>query len=272
MSEDAKVLAEAAALSAQGKAFALVSILSSSGSTPRTRARLLVRPDGGTLGTIGGGDLETKVIAEALGCIADSKPKILRYELVENRGLDFPLMHCGGAQELYIDVIPARRKILIVGAGHVGLALARLADYLGFSIEVADERAEAAKAPGFPAAAVFRADEDLGGLLSRLPSDPHRAIVIATHSRDAEALKALIDKPWAYLGLLGSRRKVAALMRELLAEEYPPKLLESVHAPVGLDIGAETPEEIALSVLSEILSVLTKTKVHHLREDMKEKP
>jgi xanthine dehydrogenase accessory factor len=272
MSEDAKVLAEAAALSAQGKAFALVSILSSSGSTPRTRARLLVRSDGGTLGTIGGGDLETKVIAEALGCIADSKPKLLRYELVENRDQDSPLMHCGGAQELYIDVIPARRRILIVGAGHVGIALARLADYLGFSIEIADDRKKAANTPGFPATAVFRADEDLFGLLSKLPSDPQRAIVIATHSRDAEALKALIGQPWAYLGLLGSRRKAAGIVSQLLAEGYPEKLVKSIHSPVGLDIGAETPEEIALSVFSEILSVLTKTKVHHLREDINKKP
>jgi len=271
MSEDAKVLAEAAALSAQGRAFALVSILSSSGSTPRTRARLLVRADGSSLGTIGGGKLETRVIAEALACIAESKPKMLRYELVETQNKESPLMHCGGTQELYIDVIPARRRILIVGAGHVGLALARLADYLGFSIEIADDREEAPRREGLPGTAVVHVDQDLGTMLSNLPADPNRAIVIATHSRDAEALRALIDKPWAYLGLLGSRRKVTALLQELQAEGYSPELLDAIHAPVGLDIGAETPEEIAVSILSEALSILTKTKVHHLREDIREK-
>ncbi|MDX9784041.1 MAG: XdhC/CoxI family protein [Spirochaetia bacterium] len=268
MSEDAKVLAEAAALSAQGRAFALVSILSSSGSTPRTRARLLVRADGSSLGTIGGGDLETKVVSEALTCIAASKPRLLRYELTENQNEESPLMHCGGAQELYIDVIPARRRLLIVGAGHVGLALARLADYAGFSIEIADDREEPLRLEGFPKAAVFHVDKDLGGLLARLPEDSSRSIVIATHSRDAEALRALIDKSWSYLGLLGSRKKVSKLFEDLEAEGCPKERLDKIHAPVGLDIGAETPEEIAVSILSELLSVLTKTRVHNLREDV----
>jgi xanthine dehydrogenase accessory factor len=268
MAGDAEILAEAAALSAQGRAFALVSIHSSSGSTPRTRARLLVRADGSTLGTIGGGSLETKVISEALACIAESKPKLLRYELTESKDINSISMYCGGTQELYIDVIPARRRILIVGAGHVGLALARLADYLGFLVEVADDRDVAAQREDFPRTVVFYMDQDLGALLSRLPDDPSRAIVVATHSRDAEALRALIKKSWAYLGLLGSRKKVSTLFKDLKAEGFSEALLNTIHAPVGLEIGAETPEEIAVSIISEILSVLTKTRVHHLREDI----
>ncbi|MDX9826211.1 MAG: XdhC/CoxI family protein [Spirochaetia bacterium] len=268
MAEDAKVLAEAAVLSAEGRAFAMVSIVSSEGSAPRTRARLLVRADGSTLGTIGGGNLETKVVSEALACIAESKSRLLEYELVETDDDHGAFMHCGGSQELYVDVIPARRRLLIVGAGHVGLALARLADYLGFSIEIADDREEATQREGFPKTAIFYADQDLRRLLSSIPSDPSRAIVIATHSRDAEVLRVLIGQPWAYLGLLGSRRKVGRLLRELEAEGCSKELLNTVHAPVGLDIGAETPEEIAVSILGEILSVVTKTRVHHLREDV----
>ncbi len=268
MTEDAAVFAEAGSLSAQGKAFALVSILSSAGSTPRARARLLVRSDGSIVGTIGGGVLESRVVADAQEAIAAGRSKILHYELnAQADSKENIAMYCGGSLELFVDVVVSKRKILIVGAGHVGLALARLADYLGFGVTVADDRVGDGIRARFPMAAAFHANPDLSALLAGLEIDARTAVVIATHSRDGEALAALLEKPWAYLGLLGSRAKVKKLMAELSLNTKTAQH-KQIHAPVGIDIGAETPEEIALSIMAEILAVETGTQIHHLFQDM----
>jgi len=268
MTEDAAVFAEAGSLSAQGKTFAMVSILSSSGSTPRTQARLLVRSDGSIVGTIGGGVLESRVVADARDAITAGRSRILRYELNAQAGSKENIaMYCGGSLELFVDVVAAKRKILIVGAGHVGLALARLADYLGFSVTVADDRVDEGLKARFTMAAAFHASPDLYALLGGLEIDAHTAVVIATHSRDGEALSALVEKPWAYLGILGSRAKVKKMMSELNLNAKTAQH-KQIHAPVGIDIGAETPEEIALSIMAEILAVETGTKIHHLFQDL----
>lgn len=275
MKGDAEIFSEAAALSARGAAFALCTIDAASGSVPRTEARLLVRADGSTLGTIGGGSLELRVIADALAALrathtgavaapARTTAPVRHYD-ASSLG-----MLCGGTVEVHFDFVPAARQLLVVGAGHVGLALARQAEVLGFTIRLVDDRPQMADRNRFPMAASIHCasqleaalDEAMNVLESSVPG--WLAIVIATHADDERALRFLMRKRWDYLGMLGSRAKVRVLKEKLAAENVDPSFLSRLRAPVGLDLGAETPEEIAISILAEILADLNSADAKHL--------
>lgn len=178
-------------------------------------------------------------------------------------------MLCGGAVDVHFDFVPASRNLLIVGAGHVGLALARMADAVGFRISIVDDRLPLADKSRFPMAASIHCASPLEAALDAAmkelgssASSGGLAIVIATHADDERALRFFIGKRCDYLGMLGSRAKVKALKEKLAAEGVDPAL--RVRAPVGLDIGAETPEEIAISILAEILADLTSSDAKHL--------
>jgi len=246
--------------------FALAGIVAASGSTPRSKARMLVRSDASTLGTIGGGIVESKVIVDALECMRLKKSRLARYDLDSCAGKDSVGMLCGGSMEVFIDVVPARRKLVIVGAGHVGQALAKLADFAGFGVSIVDERKDMASAERFPMAESLYCNENLVEALKGLPFDPEASIVIATHADDERALRALLVKPWSYLGMMGSRRKVLTLMDTLRGEGFSPDLLSKVRAPIGLDIEAETPEEIAISIIAEILADANQASGDHLAQ------
>lgn len=269
MADDAEIFAEATRLSRSGRTFALAGIVAASGSTPRASARMLVRADSTTLGTIGGGLLESRVIADALACIASRRPKVLRYDLDSCSGRDSVGMLCGGSMEVFIDVVPPRRRLLIVGAGHVGLALARLASFAGPAVSVVDERLEMVSKERFPMAEALYSGSDLIEALKKVPADPDDAVVIATHADDERALRAVLQRTWRYCGMLGSRRKIKILFEKLKGEGIDPELLAKVRAPIGLDIGAETPEEIAISILAEILADDTSTSCKHLAEALR---
>lgn len=253
MSDDAEIFAEAARLSRSGLRFAIAGIVVASGSTPRSQARILVRGDATTLGTIGGGIVESKVVDDALRCMETGKPGLFRYDLGA-AGSDSVGMLCGGSMEVFIDVVPARRRLVIVGAGHVGQALARLAEFSGFGVSIVDERKEMATRERFPTAEALYCKDDLVEALGELPLDPEVAIVIATHADDERALRSLLPKPWRYLGMMGSRKKVGILTEKLRGEGFAPERLAKLRAPVGLDIDAETPEEIAISIIAEIIA------------------
>ncbi|HWR10958.1 MAG TPA: XdhC/CoxI family protein [Rectinemataceae bacterium] len=266
MSDDADIFAEAARLSRFGLRFALAGIVSSSGSTPRSKARMLMRGDGTTLGTIGGGIVESKVIADAAECLKSGESRTARYDLDTCSGKDSVGMLCGGSMEVFIDVVVGRPRLVIIGAGHVGLALAKLADFAGFGVAVVDERPSMVTGERFPMAEALYCDGDLVESLNKLPADPEALIVIATHSDDERALRAMIGRPWKYLGMLGSRGKVSLLMEKLGREGVEPTLLAKVRAPIGLDIDAETPEEIAISILSEIIADTRSSTCGHMSE------
>lgn len=272
MKGDAEIFAEAAALSARGAAFAICTIDAATGSVPRSSARFLVRSDGSTLGTIGGGCLEVRVIADALAAMragasapAEAAASTRHYDATTLG------MLCGGSVDVHFDLVSASRHLLIVGAGHVGLALARLADAAGFRISVVDDRLPMADKSRFPMAAFIHCESPLEAALDTalkdLQSSAARgklAVVIATHADDERALRFLTGKHWDYLGMLGSRAKVRTLKEKLAAEGVDPVLLSRLRAPVGLDIGAETPEEIAVSILAEILADLNSADAKHL--------
>jgi len=157
--------------------------------------------------------------------------------------------------EIYIDPIAPAPPLYIVGAGHVGWHLARMADEAGFRIHVIDDREKFANAERFPSAEKIEVD-DIGMWLDRADLPPSAYVVIVTrgHTHDLDALRALTAAPLRYLGLIGSKAKVRRIFDALVEEGTPHKSLEAVHAPIGLDIGAITPQEIAVSIVAELIA------------------
>lgn len=239
----------------RGDSVALATIVKATGSTPRQAGtKMLICPDGSIVETIGGGSLEAHVIAEAQAALGEGKPRLVRYELRDAAAGDPGI--CGGEAEIFIDVINPHPTVLIVGAGHVGRSIAVLSSFLGFRTVVLDDRAEFAQAERLP-----QADEiivgDIGEELARFNINPQTHIVIVTrgHEHDRDALRQVVSSPAAYIGMIGSRRKVKMVFDELQQAGVAEEALAVVHAPIGLDIQAETPEEIALSIMAEIVMV-----------------
>jgi xanthine dehydrogenase accessory factor len=233
-----------------------VTIVRSNGSTPqRTGAKMLVFADGRTVGTIGGGCYENDAIGRARDVIATGKPVLAHYDLndefVEESGLI-----CGGQMDVYIDPLTPAPRLYIIGGGHVGWHLARVAADAGFRIHVIDDREKFANSERFPMADAIHV-EDIPEWLHRaeLPASSYVVVVTRGHTHDFDALRALAARDLRYLGLIGSRAKVARVFDALQGEGLPHQCLERVHAPIGLDIGAVTPAEIAISILAELIAV-----------------
>jgi xanthine dehydrogenase accessory factor len=240
----------------RGEAAALVTIVSTTGSTPqRVGAKMLVFADGRIVGTIGGGCYENDAFWKAREAITSRKPQLVRYELSDDFAQETGLI-CGGQMEVYIEPIEPSPELYIVGAGHVGFHLARAAHEVGFRVHVIDDREKFANAERFPTAVEIVVD-DIPSWIARATIPPHAYAVIVTrgHTNDLEALRALAPRELRYLGLIGSRAKVARIYDALVADATPADLLNRVHAPIGLDIGAVTPQEIAVSLLAELIAV-----------------
>jgi xanthine dehydrogenase accessory factor len=254
MNED--VLPAAASALERGEPAALVTIVRSNGSTPqRTGAKMLVFADGRTVGTIGGGCYENEAIGKARAAIASGTPQLVTFDLnddfVEESGLI-----CGGQMDVYIDPIAPAPPLYVIGAGHVGWHLARFAADAGFRIHVVDDREKFANAERFPFADTIEVD-DIAAWLHKVDLPPSAFVVVVTrgHTHDFEAIRALAARDLRYLGLIGSRAKVARIFDALEAEGMPAECLERVHAPIGLNIGAITPAEIAVSILAELIAI-----------------
>src|SRR5438874_12682391 len=248
-------VAVAAALE-RGEPAALVTIVSTTGSTPqRIGAKMLVFADGRIVGTIGGGCYENDAFGKAREAIRTRKPQLVHYELDDDFAQETGLI-CGGQMDVYIEPIEPSPELYIVGAGHVGFHLGRLAHEVGFRVHVVDDREKFANAERFPAA-VEIVVEDIPAWIARANLAAHAYAVIVTrgHTNDLEALRALAPRDLRYLGLIGSRAKVARIFDALTATDIPADHLKRVHAPIGLDIGAVTPQEIAVSILAELIAV-----------------
>ncbi len=233
-----------------------MTIVRSSGSTPqRTGAKMLVFADGRTIGTIGGGCYENDALGRAREAIATGTPALVKYDLNDDFVQESGLI-CGGQMEVYIDPIAPAPALYVIGAGHVGWHLARVASDAGFRIHIVDDREKFANAERFPAADQIVV-EDIAGWLHRAELPPSAFVVVVTrgHTHDFDALRALAARDLRYLGLIGSRAKVARVFDALRAEGMPPECLARVHAPIGLDIGAITPAEIAISILAELIAI-----------------
>lgn len=240
----------------RGEPAALVTVVSTMGSTPqRVGAKMLVFGDGRIVGTIGGGCYENDAFWKARESIGSRRPQLVHYELSDDFAQETGLI-CGGTMDVYIEPIEPSPELYVIGAGHVGFHLARLANEVGFKVHVVDDREKFANAERFPDAAEIVV-EDIPAWIQRSRIPPHGYVVIVTrgHTNDLDALRALAPRDLRYLGLIGSRAKVARIYDELVGEQMDPELLKRVHAPIGLDIGAVTPQEIAVSILAELIAV-----------------
>lgn len=245
---------EAARLTDQNKRFAWTVIVSAKGSTPRNKAHMIVLEDGGIIGTIGGGIAERTVIEEAVAALKEGKSRSIQLTLNSDAKGGLP-MHCGGDLSVFIDVSAGRPKLLLIGGGHVNFAVYKLGILLGYECHVVDERPEFSSAERFPEAAGVYTDPSLAAAVMQAPVDGDTAVVIATKDADEIALRAVFNQGAGYIGVIGSRRKVTIIRNHLMADDYPLESVDSIFAPIGLDIGSETPEEIAVSILAEIMKV-----------------
>jgi xanthine dehydrogenase accessory factor len=240
----------------RGEPAALVTIVSARGSTPqRVGAKMLVFADGRIVGTIGGGCYENDAFWKAREAITSRRPELVHYELDDDFAQETGLI-CGGQMDVYIEPIEPSPELYVIGAGHVGFYLARVAHEVGFRVHVVDDREKFANRERFPDAVEVVVD-DIPAWIARAQLPPHAYAVIVTrgHTNDLEALRALAPLELRYLGLIGSRAKVARIYDALVADQMPPDTLKHVHAPIGLDIGAVTPQEIAVSILAELIAV-----------------
>ena len=252
----ADIYQEIVRIRAEGGEAALATIVSATGSTPREEgAKMLVRADGSILGTIGGGSLEAQVIAEAIKVIGQGKPKQLHFSLTAKE-VEAEGMLCGGEAEVFIEPILTTPTLYIFGGGHISLPLAKMGKLLGFKTAVIDDRAEFANAVRFPEADAIIA-EDFAKSFPRLKIDKSSYIVIVTrnHQYDDMVLEWAAGTKAKYIGMIGSKTKTKAVFSHLIAKGIAKEQLARVHAPIGLEINAQTPEEIAVSILAEIINV-----------------
>jgi xanthine dehydrogenase accessory factor len=230
-------------------------VVRAQGSTPqRAGAKMLVWPDGRTVGTIGGGCYENDAFWKAREALASGRPSLVHYELNDDFAQENGLI-CGGRMDVHIDPLVPSPELYIIGAGHVGFHLARIARDAGFNLHVIDDREKFANAERFPGAEVVV--EPIPQWLERaqLPAAAYVVILTRGHQHDLDAMRALAPREYKYVGLIGSRAKVARIYDALRAEGIAPACLERVHAPIGLEIGAVTPAEIAVSILAELIAV-----------------
>ena len=240
----------------QGQQAALVTIVKTSGSTPqRVGAKMLVYADGRTIGTIGGGCYENDAALKARDALATRRPQLVRYELSDDLAEESGLI-CGGQMEVYIEPLEPASHLYLVGAGHVSSYLSRFAAQTGFHVHVLDDRERFANRDRFPDAGEIVVDT-IPDALARInwPANSFLVVVTRGHRHDLDALRAAAGRSFRYVGMIGSRAKVQRIFDELLATGCPAEWLHAVHAPIGLDIGAVTPAEIAVSILAELVAV-----------------
>jgi xanthine dehydrogenase accessory factor len=240
----------------RGEEVALVTITASTGSTPqRVGAKMLVYSDGRTVGTIGGGCYENDAFWKAREAIKARKPLNVKYELTDDIAEESGLI-CGGQMEVFIEPVEPAPDVYIFGAGHVGYWLARMAHDTGFRVHVVDDREKFASADRFQAGTEVIVDDIPTWLAThQLPTTSYAVVVTRGHKHDIDAMRALAPSNLRYVGLIGSRAKVKRIYDALRLEGVPTEVLQRVHAPIGLDIGAISPQEIAVSILAELIAV-----------------
>ena len=252
-----------------GVAVASATVVDTSRSVPRRAgAKMLVFRDGSISGTVGGGEMEARVVAEAVAALADGRCRLLSYRLVDP-GRGDPGV-CGGDVQIFVEPHMPEPTVIVMGYGHVGRAVAQLAGWLGFRVVATDDRPMAAGdspvgdspdsvepggdwGDGGPDELIIGTVEDL---LAGRTLDPDVSVVLVTRNVDVDsaALPALLATDVGYVGVMGSERRWATTRARLEASGVDPAALDRVHAPIGIEVGAETPEEIALSIMAEVVA------------------
>lgn len=240
----------------RGEAAALITVIDTQGSIPRhAGSKMLVRADGSTVGTIGGGAMESQAVQQALDSLVEGQPRLTAYTLNNLEAGDPGI--CGGTVQIFIEPIMPAPTLLIIGGGHVGRALAELALWAGFRVVLSDDRAEYCNpdyAPNLHRYIVCRPSELNQHL--EITAQTYIAAVTRGLPVDLNLIPMLLKTPAAYIGLIGSRRRWLLTVKAL-GEQHgiTPAQLTRIHAPIGLELNAETPKEIAISILSEIIMV-----------------
>lgn len=243
------LFARIAELEASGAPAAVVTVVQASGSTPREPgARMIVHQGGKIEGTIGGGRVEQEAITAAQAAITSGATKYLELKLTQELG-----MCCGGQVALFIEPIERPPALIIFGAGHVGAALGKVAAESGFLVHLVDERTELIAKERLPWA--HGSSDDLDD--PRIPWSPQAFVMITTHDHalDQRLVERALKKPRQWLGVIGSRRKAELTRQRLEQKGFTPEEIAAVRCPVGVAIAAETPAEIAVSILAELIAV-----------------
>jgi xanthine dehydrogenase accessory factor len=240
----------------QGRRSALATIVNVRGSIPSAAAaKMLVRDDGSILGTIGGGCVENDVCKGAMEVMSDEKPRTFNFDLNQHPDDDTGLV-CGGSLQVFVEPIIPSPLLYIFGAGHVGFNIYRVALIAGFDVVVVDDRETFANRERFPDALDVQSG-DMDTMMSQLdpPDSSYIAIVTRGHRHDMRVLRWAVDSKARYIGMIGSGRKVLTVFEQLEKEGIPHESFDRVYAPIGLQLGAVTPEEIAVAVVAELIAI-----------------
>jgi xanthine dehydrogenase accessory factor len=250
------IYAEIVTLRQSGRRGALATIVNVRGSVPSFEtAKMLVRDDGSIAGTVGGGCVEAEVWQAAREVMEEEKPRTLTFNLNNNPTYDTGLV-CGGTLDIFIEPILPVQTLYLFGAGHVSQNIHKVANLAGFQTVVIDDREQFANFARFPGARECIANDFEAAMAGLQPNESSYVVIVTRgHKDDMRVLRWAATTRARYVGMIGSQRKVISIYRELVREGTDPQALERVFAPVGLDIGAITPEEIAISVVSEMIAV-----------------
>lgn len=250
------VAAEVLRASREGPPVALVTVIRAvRGAAAAVGAKLLLRPDGSRLGSLGGGALEEAVARDALEALTARPRRAVGTAYYTPDGAPVARREAGpDAVEVMIEVVEPPATLLVVGAGHIGQALCAFGARTGFSVAVLDDRKDFANRERLPEADAVLCG-DIAEELRRFRIDGNTYVVLVSrgHKQDEVALREVVGRGAAYVGMIGSKRRVGTVLRHLVEEGFDPAVLEAVRTPIGLDIGAETPEEIAISILAEVI-------------------
>jgi xanthine dehydrogenase accessory factor len=262
------IFEEIVRLRQHGRKGALATIVNVRGSIPSfATAKMLVRDDGSIVGTIGGGCVEAEVWQAAREVMEQEKPRTLRFDLNQNPKYDTGLV-CGGTLEIFVEPIVPAGELYIFGAGHVAHSLYKVARLAAFDVNVIDDRESYANRERFPEAREIHAD-DFERVMTQLAPNESAYIAIVTrgHHDDMRVLRWAIETRARYIGMIGSKRKVISIYRELENEGIAREKFQRVHAPIGLDIAAVTPEEIAVAIVAEMIAIRRRSDaaLPHLR-------
>jgi xanthine dehydrogenase accessory factor len=258
------IFAEIARLRKEGRKAALATIIQVQGSIPSYEsAKILIRDDGSIVGTVGGGCVEAEVWSVAQDVMREEKPRRLHFNLNANPQYDIGLL-CGGSLDIFVEPILATPTVYLFGGGHVSLYVTKMASLAGFDVVVSDDRPAFANPDRFPEAIETHAgpwDE----IFSKLKINGLSYLVLVTrgHKGDLDCLRWALGTPARYIGMIGSKRKFIEISKVLEGEGVPAEKLERVHSPIGLDIGALTPQEIAVAIVAEMIAVRRQSASAH---------
>lgn len=255
MSDNLRIVTELLAAQQAGEPVVLATIIKSRGSVPRhSGSKMLIYGNGRTSGSVGGGEMESRVVQEALLALKDGRTRLLPYSLVAPDRGDPGV--CGGEVEVYLEPYAPQATLLVVGCGHVGQAVAELGHFLGYRVVVTDDREALASPDVIPNAAAYLPGS-FADALAQNPINASTFIVLVTRNVlvDREIVPLLIHSPAAYIGMMGSSRRWAETKRLLLEDGLTAEDLARIQAPIGLEIAAETPEEIAVSIMAQVIQL-----------------